>query len=889
MALNKAKVLRSAEKYVIQGKISHAISEYQKLIKEDPTDLPLVNTLGDLYVRIGNIPEAVKCFTRLAESYDNGGFVVRAIAMYKKVSKIDPGQIQALSRLADLYLRQGLNSDARTHYLQVADSLLRKGDLENAIAIYQKIIEIDPENPAADGRVAEAWQKLGNRESAIAAYVSAGMKARRKASPEDAAAYLKKALDLDSNDIQVLLSYSEVLSELGRAEEALAVINRIPLHDFKPEVLETSFNIYLKSADVEQAERIASQLIELDTQYFKLQAVLCDAFLSKGDLDRAIAIISKAAEAAVSHGQGAIVESRLKGILQNSPEHIPALLALVKFYDSSRSHQFIPALLEKAGAIYVRRDQLAEAASIYLQLVQLEPNDPVHRENLRQVQERLGLEGQDAQLPRLVPEMSAIAERFISEPTLKTIAPEEGAGEPGATSPDDPERIKGFIVEGDLFAGYGLYQKAIDQYQRVLELIPHHIEVREKIRDMYAKSGELTKAAEQCLVLANIYTSRQDTDNANRNFALAYQYDPNLHQQPIYPEPEGEKKRPPADQGKPPNLSPAVATEPIPSKRLEELLLEADFYLDLAFLSEAKASMDQYLQSGRASDPEFRKRQERYESLLLSQGMGGSGAAGIAESASSETAEASEEISLAEFESTSVASPETPAEPEEIEKAAGFETTAVSAAVPPAAPPPAGLESAESFDEMMIDLDQELVESTLEKTAVPVVSSFSPQEQRASLEESAGVAGLEDVFEEFKEGMEDSGESGDYETHYNLGIAFKEMGLLEEAIGEFQKALKTQAHDIATEEFVKCCNMLGLCFVDKGLPQVAVKWFGKGLSSPGRNEETYQALRYDLACAHEMAGNTKAALETFLDVYAVNINYRDVSEKIESLKNRING
>jgi hypothetical protein len=83
--------------------------------------------------------------------------------------------------------------------------------------------------------------------------------------------------------------------------------------------------------------------------------------------------------------------------------------------------------------------------------------------------------------------------------------------------------------------------------------------------------------------------------------------------------------------------------------------------------------------------------------------------------------------------------------------------------------------------------------------------------------------------------------------------------------------------------------MLGLCFVEKGLPQVAIKWFTKGLSSPGRNEETYQALRYDLARAHEMAGNTKAALETFLDVYGVNINYRDVSEKIETLKHLING
>ena len=171
MALNKAKVLKSAEKYVIQGKISHAISEYQKLIKEDPTDLPLVNTLGDLYVRIGNIPEAIKCFTRLAESYDNGGFVVRAIAMYKKVSKIDPGQVQALHRLADLYLRQGLISDARTHYLQVAETLLKKNENENAASIFQKIIEVDPENPLLETRLAEVYLKL-NKKNESCAFIS---------------------------------------------------------------------------------------------------------------------------------------------------------------------------------------------------------------------------------------------------------------------------------------------------------------------------------------------------------------------------------------------------------------------------------------------------------------------------------------------------------------------------------------------------------------------------------------------------------------------------------------------------------------------------------------------------------------------------------------------
>src|SRR5436309_4521921 len=190
MALNKTKVLKSAEKYVIQGKISHAISEYQKLIKEDPTDLPLVNTLGDLYVRIGNVPEAIKCFTRLAESYDNGGFVVRAIAMYKKVSKIDPGQVQALYRLADLYLRQGLISDARTHYLQVAETLLKKNENENAASIFQKIIEVDSENPLLETRLAEVYLKLGKKSGAVQAFHAAAQKYRKRGSLIEAENFL---------------------------------------------------------------------------------------------------------------------------------------------------------------------------------------------------------------------------------------------------------------------------------------------------------------------------------------------------------------------------------------------------------------------------------------------------------------------------------------------------------------------------------------------------------------------------------------------------------------------------------------------------------------------------------------------------------------------------
>ena len=117
----------------------------------------------------------------------------------------------------------------------------------------------------------------------------------------------------------------------------------------------------------------------------------------------------------------------------------------------------------------------------------------------------------------------------------------------------------------------------------------------------------------------------------------------------------------------------------------------------------------------------------------------------------------------------------------------------------------------------------------------------------------------------------------DYETRYNLGIAYKEMGLVDEAIGEFQLAAKDE------RRLLECASMLGICFLEKGMPKLAVKWFEKGLSTPDRSEDEYQALRYDLASALEQAGENDRALELFTELHGQDASFRDVAEKLRQL------
>lgn len=184
-----------------------------------------------------------------------------------------------------------------------------------------------------------------------------------------------------------------------------------------------------------------------------------------------------------------------------------------------------------------------------------------------------------------------------------------------------------------------------------------------------------------------------------------------------------------------------------------------------------------------------------------------------------------------------------------------------------AAPPtvtPVHEENLFADEDDFFDLAAEL-ESELEEESEEV--SLSEEEQS-----------LEEIFKEFKKGVEQQLDSEDYDTHYNLGIAYKEMGLIDEAIGEFQLASKDP------KRAVECASMLGLCFLEKGMPQLAIKWYRKGLEMPEITPDEHVGLLYDLGSAFVEVGDTDNAQKAFVEVYSLNTNYRDIVTRIKQLE-----
>jgi tetratricopeptide (TPR) repeat protein len=169
--------------------------------------------------------------------------------------------------------------------------------------------------------------------------------------------------------------------------------------------------------------------------------------------------------------------------------------------------------------------------------------------------------------------------------------------------------------------------------------------------------------------------------------------------------------------------------------------------------------------------------------------------------------------------------------------------------------------------------------------AAPVGDRRSLAPSNGDMQDAESSNALSDILSELRdETLEEAEPEEDPETHYNLGIAFKEMGLLDEAIGELQKVCHAVDRGAPFSQPIQALTWLAQCLVDKGAPEAAVRWYQKALQLPGLDSASRCSIYYDLASAYQASGDDKAALTNFMEVYGSNIDFRDVASRIKALK-----
>src|SRR3954468_1469936 len=225
MAVQRDKVITSAEKLVAKGKIEPAIKEYERLLDDNPNDVNTLNRIGDLWVRINRNDEGVKVFGKIADHYAKDGFFLKAIAIYKKINKLDPSKLEVYAKLADLYAKQGLAMEAKSQYQVLADYYLKHGDPGNALAIYRKISELDPNSINVHVKLADLYSQNNQTAEALKEYDRVGRMLLKRGMLDEAVQVFRKALKIDPKNTDLVDSLVTALVEAKDFENARQIVD----------------------------------------------------------------------------------------------------------------------------------------------------------------------------------------------------------------------------------------------------------------------------------------------------------------------------------------------------------------------------------------------------------------------------------------------------------------------------------------------------------------------------------------------------------------------------------------------------------------------------------------------------------------------------------------
>jgi len=302
MAFEKAKVIKAAEKFLAQGKITAAIKEYRQIIKNDDSDLTTLNMLGDLLARAGEKEEAVTCFLRIAEHYREQEFRLKAIAMYRKIDKLKPRDPAIAKELGDLYAAQGLIADARTQYLVVADAHTRAGQTKNTLEVLHRIADLDPQNTDIRLKLGEGYLKEHMTADAVKAFNQAANRLVENAQFEKALGAYQKALELSPNNRLTLRGMVSAHTKLGSADEAAKILEKT-LEDMPedPELISMLAQSYIDAEDAAGAERATALLMKQDAANYRHYIEVARLYLKLGQEDEAARVL------------GSIIEQMLAG------------------------------------------------------------------------------------------------------------------------------------------------------------------------------------------------------------------------------------------------------------------------------------------------------------------------------------------------------------------------------------------------------------------------------------------------------------------------------------------------------------------------------------------------------------------------------------------------
>jgi len=349
---DKNAIVENAQRFAAEGEFDNAIVEWKKLRTGQPTDSTIYNKIGDLHLKRHAPAEAVDAYFQAAAAFRAEGSTLKAIAVYRKILKVDPARYQVYRDLGDLNAERGLISNAISDYLTLTKRCLKEGRTQEAIELYRTIAALDPSNVEAKQRLAEfSPMSSAQGESAMPPATTRDQAATAIESPTPAPA-----------------------SPWPEEPQPQRGISRLI-------VLEAAVG-KIREGKYTEAEAALTELLNQvpgDPEVCRLLALL---HLKRGELAVAKAEFQFLAEAAMRAKEYELAESMLGEYLKTEPTCVALLELLGRVYQQQGNRASAVAQYGKALALLVESpapEMPTLPAELYATIKLLDPDSPFVR------------------------------------------------------------------------------------------------------------------------------------------------------------------------------------------------------------------------------------------------------------------------------------------------------------------------------------------------------------------------------------------------------------------------------------------------------------------------------------------------------------------------------
>lgn len=732
--------------------------------------------------------------------------------------------------------------------IKEAQRFLVKGQIDKAIQEFEKLLD------SGDGNLyntlGDLYLKKNDTKRAVEIYHRAARIFRDNGFYDKAKALYRKLLNINPSDYSATIALGEIAEEKGLATDAIKYYL-------------SAVDLLAKTKDRDELVKVCKRIIDLQPSNLPMRIKFADLFLKEGLSEEAARQYDIIARLSYDSGDLQKAKEYYQKVLSINPSDRTANLGLSEVYQKEGNYK---EAIESLKRVVSSSPEDKELLSKYIKLLAMSGDRRGVMEELRRL-------------------IEADPSNLTAKKELASLYLQEGQKEEAWSL------VSSSLDELISFDRNGI----ISVLEELRDVEP--VESSKRLAIIYKDTGDHDKAFEEFVKLGDYYLNSGLTEEALNCYREAQQLrpdDPYLRTKLLEIEMPFEEVR---EEGKP----------------IEQILQEADIYLKFGLYEEAKKRLEP-LKAEYPYNPELHlKLKQLYletgdtemavtECLALSEIYRREGRPDEAESFIKEARSINPDdprLKNMELEEV-VTHPEAPPSKEEYSEAfveADFYEK--QGLIDEALKVYKNLQSIFPDDEEIVRKIKELESKQLEVVEISSVpepgevqipqeeSVVEPEELREVLppliEPSEPEPELSDsvaeIFEEFKRGLEEQVKEEDSETHYNLGIAYKEMGLLNDAIKEFQLARRDPAF------YLPSMSMLALCYKEKGLYKLAIDTLEEALKGLDKSQEEYLAMKYELADAYEKNGDLAEAFNIYTEIYGMDSSFRDVSRKIETLKN----